>query len=100
MSDRSAATDTEVLRLRGTGRAFARISRELGLAGAVDAQQAFQRAVRQLPADDQSRVRGEESSRLDRLAAQVDADSSLSDEDRARRLAVVERLRAWMVEGH
>jgi hypothetical protein len=100
MSDRSTATDSEVLRLRGTGRAFVRISRELGLAGAVDAQQAFQRAVRQLPAGDQSRVRSEESSRLDRLAAQVHADHALSDEDRARRLAVVDRLRAWMVEGN
>jgi hypothetical protein len=100
MSDRSAVTDTEVLRLRGTGRAFVGISRELGLGGAVDAQQAFQRAVRQLPAGDQTRVRSEESSRLDRLAAQVNADSSLSDEDRVRRLAVVDRLRAWMVEGH
>ncbi len=98
MSDPIAATDNEVLRLRGTGHAFARISRELGLTRAVDAQQAFQRAVRQLPAGERDRVCREEDSRLDRLAAQVNADSSLSVEDRARRLAVVERLRAWMVE--
>jgi hypothetical protein len=50
-----------------------------------------------LPAGEQDRVRREEAARLDRLAAQVHADSSLSVEDRARRLAVVERLRAWMV---
>jgi hypothetical protein len=100
VSDGSAGTDSEVLRLRGTGRAFAGISRELGLAGAADAQQAFQRAIRQLPPDDQSRVRREELSRLDRLAAQVNSDASLSDEDRVRRLAVVDRLRAGMAEGN
>jgi hypothetical protein len=99
MSDSSGATDTEVLRLRSTGLAFSRISRELGLAGPADAQQAFQRAVRQLPKGDQDRVRGEESSRLDRLAAQVNADTTYSAEDRARRLAVIDRLRAWMVRG-
>jgi hypothetical protein len=98
MSDPSGATDSEVLRLRSTGQAFARISRELGLAKPVDAQQAFQRAVRQLPAGEQDRVYREEASRLDRLAAQVNADSSLSVEDRDRRLAGVERLRAWMVK--
>jgi hypothetical protein len=99
MSDPLAATDSEVLRLRGTGQAFARISRDLGLARAVDAQQAFQRAVRQLPAGERDRVCREEGSRLDRLAAQVNADSSLSVEDRDRRLAGVERLRAWMLDG-
>ena len=99
MSDPSAPTDREVLRLRGTGQAFARISRELGLATAVDAQQAFQRAVRQLPTRERDQVYREEGSRLDLLAAQVHADSSFSVEDRDRRLAVVERLRAWMEDG-
>jgi hypothetical protein len=98
MSDPSVATDSEVLRLRSTGQGFARISRELGLEGALRAYEAFRRAVRRLPADEQERVGREESSRLDRLAAQVNADSTTSEEDRARRLAVVNRLRAWILE--
>ena len=99
MSDPSVATDSEVLRMRSNGQGFARISRELGLEGAVHAHAAFRRAVGRLPADEQDRVRREESSRLDRLAAQVNADTTTSDEDRARRLAVVDRLRAWTLQG-
>jgi hypothetical protein len=95
MSDPSVATDSEVLRLRSSGQGFARISRELGLEGAVYAHEAFRRAVGRLPADEQDRVRREESSRLDRLAAQVNADTTTSSEDRARRLAVIDRLRTW-----
>ena len=100
MPDPSMATDSEVLRLRSAGRGFARISRELGLEGAVHAHAAFRRAVRRLPAEEQDRVRREESSRLDRLAAQVNADTTTSSEDRVRRLAVIDRLRAWTLEGH
>jgi hypothetical protein len=97
MSD-TLATDSEVLRLRSTGQGFARISRELGLQGALHAHEAFRRAVRRLPADEQDRVGREESARLDRLAAQVNADTTTSEEDRARRLAVIDRLRAWILE--
>jgi hypothetical protein len=68
------------------------------LTSPVDAQQAFQRAVRRLPAAEQDRVRHEESLRLDRLAALVNADTTRSADDRARRLAVIDRLRAWMRE--
>jgi hypothetical protein len=100
MSDPSVATDSEVLRLRSSGQGFARISRELGLDGSVHAHQAFRRAVRRLPADEQDRVRREESVRLDRLAAQVNADTATSSEDRARRLAVIDRLRAWTLDNH
>jgi hypothetical protein len=98
MSEPSVTTDSEVLRLRSTGQGFAVISRELGMAGAVEAHEALQRAVRRLPAAEQDRVRREESSRLDRLAAQVNADTTTSVEDRARRLAVIDRLRAWIIE--
>jgi hypothetical protein len=68
------------------------------MARPVDAQQAFQRAVSRLPAGEQDRIRREETTRLDRLAVQVNADASISIDDRARRLAVIERLRTWMVE--
>lgn len=92
----SEALDGEVLRLRTEGRAFARISRDLGLGRSVDAQRAFQRAFRRLPAAKQAVVRKTESDRLDRLASLVKADTSGPDTDRTRRLAAIERLRGLM----
>jgi hypothetical protein len=94
----SEAIDREVLRLRSTGRAFARISRELGLEKPVDAQRAFRRAVRRLPTGDQAEVRQAESLRLDRLTARVNADTTKTADDRVRRLAAIDRLRALVAE--
>jgi hypothetical protein len=94
VSDPSETVDDEVLRLRRQGRAYARISRELGLARAVDAQEAFRRAVGRLPAADAKDVRDEELSRLDRLAQRVRADTNKNDLDRARQLKTIERMRA------
>ena len=93
MSEPSEAVDDEVLRLRRQGLAYARISRELGLDRAADAQQAFRRAVRRLPAAEAEQVREEELSRLDRLAERVRADTSKNDMDRARQLKTIERMR-------
>jgi hypothetical protein len=98
MSDPSEAVDTEVLRLRSSGQAFARISRDLGLPKPVDAQRAFQRAVRRLSAGDRAQVRHQESARLDRLAARVNADTTRPIDDRTRRLAAIDRLRALVAE--
>ena len=93
MSDQSETVDNEVLRLRRQGQSYARISRDLGLERAAAAQQAFRRALGRLPEADASRVREEEISRLDRLAAQVRADTTKGDLDRARQLKTIERLR-------
>jgi hypothetical protein len=94
VSDLSESIDEKVLRLRGEGRAYARISRDLGLDRAADAQQAFQRALRSLPAADAERVRGQEMSRLDRLAERVRADNTRNETDRARQLKTIKRLRS------
>lgn len=94
MSDPSETVDEKVLRLRGEGQAYARISRDLGLDRAADAQQAFQRALRGLPAADAERVRGQEMSRLDRLAERVRADATRNETDRARQLRTIERMRS------
>lgn len=94
----SESVDSEVLRLRSMGRAFARISRDLGLERGVDAQRAFQRAVRGLPSGERQRVRGEEMSRLDRLAQRVRGDTSKSELDRARQLKVIDRMRSQILE--
>jgi hypothetical protein len=96
MTDPSEAIDGEVLRLRSTGQAFARISRDLRLEKPVDAQRAFQRAVRRLPPGEQAEVREQESSRLDRLADKVNADTDKPLEEKTRRLAAVERLRGLL----
>ena len=98
MSEPSESVDSEVLRLRSTGRAFARISRDLGLERGVDAQRAFHRAVRGLPVAEQERVRGEEMSRLERLAERVRGDTTRSDLDRARQLKVIDRMRSQILD--
>ena len=93
MSDPSETIDEKVLRLRCEGQPYARISRDLGLDRAADAQQAFRRALRRLAAGDAKRVREEEVSRLDRLAERVRADTSKNDMDQARQLKTIERMR-------
>ena len=93
MSDLSETIDAKVLQLRGQGHGYARISRDLGLDRAADAQQAFRRALRRLPVMDADRVRGEELSRLDRLAERVRADTTRNEVDRARQLKTIERMK-------
>jgi len=98
MTDSSEAIEVEVLRLRSAGRAFAGISRDLGLARPVEAQKAFQRAVRRLPVLERNKIRAQETSRLDRLAARVNADQTKPLEDRTRRLAAIDRLRISLTD--
>lgn len=86
--------DAEVLRLRGLGQPYARISRDLGLDRGASAQRAFVRALRRLPTPDATRVRTEELARLDHLAERVRGDAKQNDMDRARRLRTIERLRS------
>lgn len=93
MSEPSEAVDDDVLRLRSEGQAYARISRDLGMERPADAQQAFRRALGRLPAGDAERVRGEELTRLDRLAERVRTDASRNEMDRARQLKSIERMR-------
>ena len=97
-AETSETVDEKVLRLRGEGRAYARISRDLGLARGADAQRAFARALRRLPTPDATRVRSEELSRLDRLAERVRGDTEQKDVDRSRRLKTIERMRSEISE--
>ena len=96
MTDPSEAIDGDVLRLRSSGQAFARIRRDLRLKRPGDAQRAFRRAIHRLPPGEQAQVRQQESSRLDRLADKVAADTDMPVEDKTRRLAAVERLRGLL----
>jgi hypothetical protein len=61
---------------------------------AVDANLAFNRALRRQPADERDAIRVKEGERLDRLAATIRGDDSLSAEDTDKRLRTVDRLRA------
>ena len=93
MSEASETVDEQVLQLRGQGQAYARISRDLGLQRAAEAQKAFRRALRRLPTSDAKRVRSEELARLDHLAERVRADTSRNEPDRDRQLKTIELLR-------
>lgn len=97
-SESPEAVDETVLRLRGEGQPYARISRDLKLDRTADAQKAFRRALDRLPASEAKRVRAEEMTRLDRLAERVRVDTRKNDMDRARQLKTIERMRTHISE--
>ncbi len=95
----SETVDQKVLRLRGEGQPYARISRHLGFSRGADAQKAFVQALGRLSASDAQQVRSEELSRLERLAGRVRGDADQSDADRARRLKMIDRMRTQITQG-
>ena len=97
-AEASETVDEKVLRLRGEGQPYARISRDLGLEKGADAQRAFMRALRLLPDSDATRVRAEEMSRLDRFAERVRADTRRNEMDRTRQLKTIDRMRTQVSE--
>lgn len=99
-AEASETVDQAVLRLRGKGQTYARISRDLGLARGVDAQRAFVRALADLPPADAKQVRAEEQSRLDRLVERVRGDTDQNEADLTKRLQAIERMRAEMNRGN
>jgi|SRR5579864_6792254 len=62
-----AEQDLKVLLLRRKGRSFSSIARELSFERAVDANEAFNRALRRCPDQERKEVVAEELKRLDRL---------------------------------
>jgi hypothetical protein len=92
----AASTDEQVLQFRRRGRSFSAIARDLGLARATDASDAFLRAVRTRPPDEEDDLRREEYDRLDRLTAQATSDASLDTAEVAKRLRTIERMRQLM----
>ena len=96
MTTESSSDDT-ALELRRSGRSFAAIAKKLGLTRASDAIDAFYRALRTRPTDEQVVLREEESLRLDKLAAKVESRTDLAQEDVKRQLRTVNRLREALV---
>jgi hypothetical protein len=88
----SVEKDEEVLHLRRKGRSFSAIARELSFERAVDANEAFNRALRRCPDEERKKVVAEELRRLDRLES---ASGSNGDEATAKkRERAIKALRA------
>jgi hypothetical protein len=88
------AVDDQALDRRVKGEAFTAIAKALGLDGSLDANRAFNRALRRRPPPEQATIRKQEGHRLDRMAKAVEANEALSAEQAAKRLHTIEQLRA------
>jgi hypothetical protein len=97
MTATESSTDDTALELRRSGRSFAAIAKTLGLKRASDANDAFNRALRTRPRDEQVVLRDEESLRLDKLATKVRSRKDLAEEDVNRQLRTITRLREALV---
>ena len=89
--------DEQALTLRNQSKGFGKIAEALGLRRPSDANEAFNRALRRRPPEEQATIRGEENRRLNRLAGAIKADESRSQEDIDRRMRAVDRLRARLM---
>ena len=85
--------DEQALLLRDEGRSFAGIARTLDLAGALEANAAFNRALRRRTPAEQAAVRSREMARLDALGQRLRKREDVSEEELARQLHGVKRLR-------
>ena len=85
--------DEQALLLREQGRSFARIARTLDLAGALDANAAFNRALRRHSPGEQVGLRSREMARLDALGERLRRRQDVSEEELARQLHGLQRLR-------
>jgi hypothetical protein len=96
MTTESSSDDT-ALELRRSGSSFAALAEKLGLARASEANDAFNRALRTRPSEEQVVLREEESLRLDKLATKVQSRTDLAEEDVNRQLRTITRLREALV---
>jgi hypothetical protein len=89
--------DDRALELRRKGTRLKTIAAELGFPKTMDANVAFNRALRRQPAEDRVAVRAEEQVRLDAMAETVRGNTALSDVDAKRRLGAIDRLRTALM---
>lgn len=89
--------DEQALLLRRRSKGFTGIAEALGLSRANDANEAFNRALRRRPPEEQAAIRSEENARLDRLREAVSADTKRTKDDVAKRLRAIDRLRARLM---
>ena len=93
----STELDEQALVLRGQSKGFGAIAQALGLSRASEANEAFNRALRRRPPEEQAKIRSEENGRLDRLRDAVSKDTSRTGEEIAKRQRAVDRLRARLM---
>jgi len=82
--------DRQALDLRVMGRSFSAIARALEFPGAVDANDAFNRALRRCPDRERKTIVAQELKRLDALASAEQPDG---DEKKAQRARAIKGLR-------
>lgn len=87
---KSLERDRKALDLRVEGRSFSYIARELEFPRAVDANEAFNRALRRCSDDERKKVTARELRRLDALAS---ADHPDGDNKAAQRERAIKGLR-------
>ena len=97
MAIESIDSDEQVLALRTQSKGFAKIAESLGLGRANEANEAFNRALRRRPLEEQATIRAAENARLDRLQRAVTSDEDRTQEDMDRRLRAIERLRTRLM---
>jgi len=85
--------EEQALLLRDEGRSFAGIARVLDLTGALEANAAFNRALRRRSPAEQAALRSREMARLDALGERLRRREDISEEELARQLHGVKRLR-------
>lgn len=85
--------DDRVVALRESGRSYAAIARQLGIARAVDAQAAFVRALRHQPDAARADLVRRESVRLDDLEKRIREDGGQDPARAERRLVALQKLR-------
>lgn len=98
MAIESTETDDQVLTLRLQSMGFGKIAQTLGLGRAREANEAFNRALRRRPPEEQATIRSGENRRLDRLANAIKADESRSEQEVEKRMRAIERLRSRLAE--
>jgi hypothetical protein len=89
----SVDRDRQALDLRVKGRSFSAIAKELEFPRAVDANEAFNRALRRCSAKERKTVTDKELERLDALASADGAD----EEKSAQRARAIKGLRARLL---
>ena len=89
--------DERALELRRQGRSLKKIAGELGLERPMQANAAFNRALRRRTVEEQAEIRAEENGRLNALGDAVRRNSKLTQEDVDRRLRTIDRLRAVLM---
>ena len=90
----SVERDRQALDMRMKGRSFSHIAKQLEFGRAVDANEAFNRALRRCSDEERKSVTDQELKRLDALAS---ADAPSDEEHAAKRARAIKGLRARLL---